>query len=159
LLSLSVDVHGSTFSTERVRSTELQQAYDHVSAIGEALPAEDSEVDVRLDEVRQASSDLFFLMASLLEGPDRDDLTRLNRNIAVLKNHQRHVERCLGGAIAERVCKLADCGTTFVAGLRDGRKTLKGEALLSFTRRVSPHTHAFVSDFGRDRERLAQFLE
>ena len=37
-------------------------------------------------------------------------------------------------------------------------KTPKGEALLSFAGRVLLHTHAFVADFGRDRERLARFL-
>jgi hypothetical protein len=159
LRSLSVDVHESTFSTERVHSTDLQHAHDHVSAIGQALPAEDSEMDVRLDEVRQVSSDLFFLIASLLQAPHRDDLLRLNENIAVLKNHQRHVERCLGAAVAEHICKLSDRANTFVAGLHDGKKTPKGEALLSFARRASPQTHAFVSDFGKDRERLARFLE
>jgi hypothetical protein len=99
------------------------------------------------------------LIASLLQAPDQDDLARLNENIVVLKKHQRHVERCIGVAAAERICKLSDCANTFVAGLHDGQKTPKGEALLSFARRVSLQTHAFVSDFGRDRERLARFLE
>jgi hypothetical protein len=44
------------------------------------------------------------------------------------------------------------------AGLSDEHKTPKGEALLSFAGRVLLHTHAFVADFGRDRERLARFL-
>jgi hypothetical protein len=44
------------------------------------------------------------------------------------------------------------------AGFSDEHKTPKGEALLSFAGRVLLHTHAFVADFGRDRERLARFL-
>lgn len=159
LRSLSADLQESTFTSVSVRSPELQLIYDHVSAIGEALPAEEAEFDPRLDEVRQGSSNLFFLLASLLEAPDEADAARLSECSALLKNHQQHVELCLGAAVAERVGRLRDSVDSFAAGLGDGQKSPKGEALLSFARRVSLHTHAFVADFGRDRERLARFLE
>jgi hypothetical protein len=158
LRSLSVDGQQSTFSTVRVRSPELQRAHDHASAIGAALPPDESEMDARLDEVRQASSDLFFLIASLLEAPDRGDLARFNEAIAMLNKHRRHVERCLGAAVAEHISKLSDCANTFLAS-HNGQKTPKGEALLNFARSVSLRTHAFVAGFGRDRGRLADLLE
>jgi hypothetical protein len=159
LRSLSADLHDSTFTTMPVRSAELQAAHDHVSSIGNAMPAEDAEFDERLDEVRQASSDLFFLMTSLLESPSQEEHTRFSGSCAVLRRNSRHVERCLGTTVGERIDKLLLCADAFVARLRDGEKTPKGSALLSAARGVSFHTHAFVTDFGRDRERLVRFLE
>jgi hypothetical protein len=159
LRSLSVDLQDSTFTMKSVRSPELQLAYDHVCALGYALPAEEAELDPRLDEVRQASSDLFFMMASLLEVPDQNDRARLAECSAVLRGHRRHVELCLGAAVAEHTAQLLQCANSFAAGLRDGERTPKGDAVLNLAGRVSLHTHAFVADFGRDRERLARFLE
>ncbi len=159
LRSLAVDLEESTFTTLSVRSSELHSAYEQVSAIGNALPAEEAELDQRLDEVRQASSDLFFLLASLLEAPDQNDRVRLGECSAALRRHRRHVEFCLGTAAAERIDNLLQCADAFVTEFGAGEKTPKGEALLSFAGRVSLHTHAFVADFGRDRERLASFLK
>jgi hypothetical protein len=85
-------------------------------------------------------------------------LERLDEYIAVFDKHQRHVERCLGAAVADRIRKLSDCANKFVSGAA-GQNTPKGKALLTFARRVSPSTHAFVSDFGRDRDRLARLFE
>jgi hypothetical protein len=159
LRSLSVDLQESTFTTVSVRSRELQLAFANVSAIGDALPAEEAEFDQRLDEVRQASLDLFFLAASLLQAPDQGERARLNERSTVLKSHRRHVELCLGAAITERTDKLLECVNELVTGLGEGQKTPKGEALLSFAQRASPHTHAFVADFGRDRAGFTRFLE
>ena len=142
-----------------MRSPDLTTAYDHASALGEALPAEEGEFDQRLEEVRQAASDLFLWAASLLETPDREDLARISECSAALKRHRRHVELCLGAAVAEHIDKLLQSTDLFLGQLADGQKTPKGEALLSFAGRASLHTHVFVADFGRDRERLTRFLE
>jgi hypothetical protein len=76
----------------------------------------------------------------------------------VLKSHHRHTERCLGASVADRISKLLDASNRFVARVRDTSMTPKGEALLAVARGELIHTHAFVTDFSSDRDRLSQFL-
>jgi hypothetical protein len=159
LRSLSVDLQESAFSVVSVRSAELHDAFDHWSAISAALPAEDSEMDQRLDETRRASSELFYSMVSWLQAPDRHDIEHIHELAGVLKNHHRHAERCLGAATADRINKLLGASERFVAKLSDAKMTPKGEALLAIARRESHRTLAFVTDFVKDRDCLARFLE
>ena len=79
-------------------------------------------MDQRLDEVRRASSNLFFSMASWLQAPDRDDIEHMHEFTSVLKDHHRHAERCLGVAAAhDAVEEFLEISGLGAVGLDEGR--------------------------------------
>jgi hypothetical protein len=162
LHSLSADFVASPFSMTSVRSAELQAAFGHISAIGQALPAEEYGMDPRLDELRAACSDLFYSMVSWLQEPASDEIERVGVLASTIKQHHSHADRCLGPDAAGRISGLLESLDRFRAEVVNAPMTPKGEALLKLAEIAVKDAfvpHAFVAGAVRERDRLARFLD
>jgi len=161
LRSLSADLSDSFYRVVPAQCEALREGFDHLRALGHALPADEEGMDPRLDEIRHTSSDLFFSISSWLDAPGKDDVDHIHGLTAVLKRHYPHAERCLGSERAQHLPGLMQCADRFFGSLSGSVMTPKGAALLELAKRVSGdvHRHAFVTDFGADRDRVVQFLE
>jgi hypothetical protein len=145
-----------------VRSAALDAVFGHISAIGQALPAEEYGMDPRLDELRAACSDLFYSMASWLQEPAPDEIERVRALSSTIKQHHPHADRCLGPDTAGRIAGLLESSDRFRAEVDSTPMTPKGEALLKLadTALKDAHVpHAFVAGAVRERDRLARFLD
>ena len=162
LHSLSGDFVASPFSMVSVRSAELDAAFGHISAIGQALPAEEYGMDPRLDELRAACSELFYSMVSWLQEPAPDEIERVHALASTIKQHHPHADRCLGPDAAGRITGLLESSDRFRAEVDSTPMTPKGEALLKladFVLKDAHIPHAFVAGAVRERDRLARFLD
>jgi hypothetical protein len=161
LRSLAADLQSSSWSSTPVHSAELQEAYEHFSAIGDMLPANEEGMDPCLDATRDACRDVFFSMTSWLQKPDGDEMVRFHENVTTINRYIQHTERCLGKAASDHLEELVRVADSFVQRLDTDMNTPKGEALLVFGRRRSTDSifpYTFVTGSLKDRDRVEAFL-